>query len=317
MVSSSIGVQPGDRVTLYGQNCREWLVAYYAIAKTGAVVNPISSMLTTEEVRYVVADSGARAVVASIDKGIPLLDLDGTDGLSDVVLWGDDVPGWCRHVLCAVDRRIGLCRVRADPTAAFRSGGDLLHVGDDGPPEGRDAEPPGGHLGRGRDGADGARGPDDRVLNSLPLAHVYGSCVFNAAMMAGSTLVMVPRFDADGGDGRHRRASGDVDGRRSHGVLLPARPSGLRPRRPVEPDALLGRWPDPSRGQGDRVHRTDRLPDPRGVGNDRTGRGSDRQPRRRAEQAGHDRHRLPRQLDARRRHRRPQPSCSDRASAAS
>ena len=26
-----------------------------------------------------------------------------------------------------------------------------------------------------------ARGPDDRVINSLPLPHVYGSCVFNAA----------------------------------------------------------------------------------------------------------------------------------------
>jgi long-chain acyl-CoA synthetase len=35
------------------------------------------------------------------------------------------------------------------------------------------------------------------VLNSLPLAHVYGSCVFNAAMMAGSTLLMVPRFNEE------------------------------------------------------------------------------------------------------------------------
>ena len=32
----------------------------------------------------------------------------------------------------------------------------------------------------------GARGPEDRVINSLPLPHVYGSCVFNAATMAGS-----------------------------------------------------------------------------------------------------------------------------------
>ena len=38
----AVGVQPGDRVTLYGQNCWEWLVAYYGIGKTGAVVNPIS-----------------------------------------------------------------------------------------------------------------------------------------------------------------------------------------------------------------------------------------------------------------------------------
>ena len=42
-----------------------------------------------------------------------------------------------------------------------------------------------------------ARGPHDRVINSLPLPHVYGSCVFNGAMMAGSTLIMVPRFDAE------------------------------------------------------------------------------------------------------------------------
>ena len=44
----SVGVSPGDRVTLYGPNCWHWVVAYYAIAKTGAVANPISSMLTTE-----------------------------------------------------------------------------------------------------------------------------------------------------------------------------------------------------------------------------------------------------------------------------
>ena len=88
----SVGVLPGDRLTLYGPNCWEWIVAYYAIAKTGAVVNPISSMLTTEEVRYVVTDSGARVVLTSIDKGLPLLDLVDTNELSRVVLWGDEVP---------------------------------------------------------------------------------------------------------------------------------------------------------------------------------------------------------------------------------
>ena len=36
-----------------------------------------------------------------------------------------------------------------------------------------------------------ARGPDDRVINSLPLPHVYGSCVFNASIMAGSMFIMI------------------------------------------------------------------------------------------------------------------------------
>jgi long-chain acyl-CoA synthetase len=36
------------------------------------------------------------------------------------------------------------------------------------------------------------------VINALPLAHVYGSCVFNAAMMAGSCFIMMPRFNEAG-----------------------------------------------------------------------------------------------------------------------
>ena len=39
-----------------------------------------------------------------------------------------------------------------------------------------------------------ARTAHDRVINALPLAHVYGSCVFNAAMMTGSTLILISRF---------------------------------------------------------------------------------------------------------------------------
>ena len=71
------GVQPGDRVALYGPNCWEWLVAYYGVAKTGAVVIPVNVMLTPDEVRYVVENSGASAVVASPDKRESLLDSEG------------------------------------------------------------------------------------------------------------------------------------------------------------------------------------------------------------------------------------------------
>ena len=39
-----------------------------------------------------------------------------------------------------------------------------------------------------------ARTAEDRVISALPLFHVYGSCIFNAAMMPGSTLIVIPRF---------------------------------------------------------------------------------------------------------------------------
>lgn len=191
----SVGVQPGDRVTLYGQNCWEWLVAYYAIAKTGAVVNPISSMLTTEEVRYVVADSGARVVVASIEKGFPVLDLVGTAGLSCVVLWGDEVPAGATSFTTWINEAdadfVPIQRERADLAAICYTSGTTGH------PKGAMQSHRAVITAAVGTVLMGARGPDDRVLNSLPLAHVYGSCVFNAAMMSGSTLVMVPRFDAE------------------------------------------------------------------------------------------------------------------------
>ena len=64
----SIGVKPGDRVSLFGANSWEWVASYYGIAKTGAVLNPLSSMLTADELAYTVADAGARVVIGAPDK---------------------------------------------------------------------------------------------------------------------------------------------------------------------------------------------------------------------------------------------------------
>ena len=188
------GVQPGDRVALYGPNCWEWLVAYYGIAKTGAVVIPVNVMLTPEEVRFVVEDSGTRAVVASAEKGGPLLDLRGTGNLQEIILWGEEIPfgttafaDWLSDGLPEFD-------------PLHRNGGDLAAIcytsGTTGHPKGA-MQPHRAIIGAAVGTAlMAARGPDDRVINSLPLPHVYGSCVFNAALMAGSTLIMIPRFDA-------------------------------------------------------------------------------------------------------------------------
>ena len=44
------GVRPGDCVSLFGPNSWEWLMSYYGIVKTGAVVNPLNSRLTADEV---------------------------------------------------------------------------------------------------------------------------------------------------------------------------------------------------------------------------------------------------------------------------
>jgi long-chain acyl-CoA synthetase len=59
------GVAPGQVVTLYGPNSWQWVVAYHAVLRAGAVVNPINVMLTPPEVAYVLGDCGAVAVLTS------------------------------------------------------------------------------------------------------------------------------------------------------------------------------------------------------------------------------------------------------------
>ncbi|MGH7006410.1 MAG: AMP-binding protein, partial [Alphaproteobacteria bacterium] len=88
----AMGIKPGDRVTLYSGNCWEWIVSYYGILKMGAVVNPLNVMLTPAEVGFVARDCGARAILASAEKGAALLDIKKDTPLEHVILFGADVP---------------------------------------------------------------------------------------------------------------------------------------------------------------------------------------------------------------------------------
>jgi long-chain acyl-CoA synthetase len=133
-------------------------------------VIPVNVMLSPDEVRYVVEDSGTRAVVASADKGEALLDLRGTGNLQHVVLWGEDIPpGATAFADWLADGRPKFSPVRRD-------GADLAAVcytsGTTGRP--KDAMQPhraviGAAVGT---AVMASRGPGDRVINSLPLPHI-------------------------------------------------------------------------------------------------------------------------------------------------
>ncbi|MDF3882920.1 long-chain fatty acid--CoA ligase [Cupriavidus basilensis] len=61
------GVRKGDRVLLYMQNCPQFIVAYYAILRAGAVVVPVNPMNKADEFRHYATDSAARVVVCAAD----------------------------------------------------------------------------------------------------------------------------------------------------------------------------------------------------------------------------------------------------------
>src|SRR5512138_1928704 len=60
---AQLGVKKGDRVALYLLNSPQYIIAYFAVLKCGAIVTPISPVYTSHEVRHQLADSGARAIV--------------------------------------------------------------------------------------------------------------------------------------------------------------------------------------------------------------------------------------------------------------
>lgn len=66
----SLGLTTGDRVVLRLGNTSDFPIAWCGCAAAGLVGVPTSSQLTTEEVEFIVADSGASAVVGAV--GAPL-----------------------------------------------------------------------------------------------------------------------------------------------------------------------------------------------------------------------------------------------------
>lgn len=61
------GLQQGERVALYMQNCPQWIIAYYGVLKAGGVVVPVNPMSRTEELKVQLIDSGANIIVCMQD----------------------------------------------------------------------------------------------------------------------------------------------------------------------------------------------------------------------------------------------------------
>ena len=194
---SKAGVAIADRVALYLPNVPEFAIAYYAAQKLGAIPVTINAILKTEEVRYLLDDSGASVVISM-------------EELRRFV--ADDCPALRLRVV--VDKKpesvgwLALTDLLASGTEAFesvqRSDNDvaalLYSSGTTGFPKGvaltqrnihtNIALPPQARYSDYR--------PGDRLAAFLPLFHVYGqNYIMNAAIHAGATIVLFSRFVPD------------------------------------------------------------------------------------------------------------------------
>jgi long-chain acyl-CoA synthetase len=190
---SGMGVGSGDRVTLYSQNCWEWIVSYYAVLRLGAVINPINVMLTPDEVVYVTKDCGAKALLASVDKGSPVVDRRDETPLDHIVLFGEDVPdGATSFDQLVADSSPDFAEIDIDPSSISTIG---YTSGTTGHPKGAMLTHRAIVLNSAMTANLHARTGDDVCYSALPCAHVYGNVVMNGAFFLGAKLVLNDRFD--------------------------------------------------------------------------------------------------------------------------
>lgn len=80
----ALGVAPADRVAIWLPNSVDWLVAHWAATLAGAILVPLNTRNRPEEVRYILAHSGAAALVMRDH----FLQTDYLAGLSDILAGG-------------------------------------------------------------------------------------------------------------------------------------------------------------------------------------------------------------------------------------
>ncbi|HWC79808.1 MAG TPA: long-chain fatty acid--CoA ligase [Pseudonocardiaceae bacterium] len=180
------GVKPGDRVGLVLPNVPAFPVLFYGALYAGATVVPMNPLLKAREVGYYLRDSGMSLVY-------------GWDGGGDVVPEAAKEAGIPGVVVSAA----GPVELTGTPLTepVDRDAQDtaviLYTSGTTGTPKGAELT----HHNLDSNCRTTTEtlieiGPDDVIMGCLPLFHVFGlTCGLNAAVVAGSCLTLLPRFD--------------------------------------------------------------------------------------------------------------------------
>ena len=106
----SLGVQRGDRILLFMQNCPHYIVGFHAVIRAGAVMVPVNPMNKADELEHYISDAQAQYALASSDIAPELTQASKTlgEGLKHLVWFDlaealpeqdDSRPGWPAHWL--------------------------------------------------------------------------------------------------------------------------------------------------------------------------------------------------------------------------
>ena len=197
----SRGLSEGDAVAILMENNEHYHAVMWAARRAGLYYVPINTHLAAAEAAYIIANSGARAVIGSTALADLLAQLPAElpDGMPELLLVAGASPapeGWLRYPQCVADQ--------PEQPIDDEIEGDLLQYssGTTGQPKGIKRELPHVHPAQ-TPGPMAAliafwMQPDAVYLSPAPLYHTAPSVWSMQAQAGGITTVVMERFDAEG-----------------------------------------------------------------------------------------------------------------------
>jgi acyl-CoA synthetase (AMP-forming)/AMP-acid ligase II len=188
-----LGIEKGDRIGVLQVNCNEYIEAYFAAAKLGAIFVPLNFRAKEDELSYMVSNAEAKLIflgtryLEMFDQMLPVLqtikDVIMLDGASDRYLGYEDLVGSSspEEVLGDIeDEDITILMYTAGTTGRPK-GVPLTHNGfvsyilDNVEPASPEIE--------------------ERNLITMPLYHVAGIQAMLAAVYGGRTMILMRQFE--------------------------------------------------------------------------------------------------------------------------
>jgi long-chain acyl-CoA synthetase len=192
-----LGVARGDRVCLFMTNCPEYVIAFYAIARIGAVVSPMNPSYREREVQYQLDDSEAVAILVQTDL-LPIVEAVRRERprLRHVVAVGADAPS--SNGVHAFAALIAVESAAPPPAVAIELD-DIVALpyssGTTGFPKGVLISHTNLVCNNIQMVACGRFRETDRLMIFLPFYHIYGAMLMGGSVYAGATAVLMERFE--------------------------------------------------------------------------------------------------------------------------
>ncbi|MFD1588294.1 long-chain fatty acid--CoA ligase [Halorientalis brevis] len=187
------GIGEDDRIAIYLPNLPQFVTAFYGALRTGSIVVPMNPQYKAREISHLLADSGAKAVVTLSANAEAVAEVKPETDVETVVSVGEPVESATDFEAFLADETVPVVD-RADDDVAVQP----YTSGTTGKPK--------GVLLSHHNLASNTRanmtlpepsiGPDDDLVGTLPLFHIYGmSAVMNAAVFTGATYYPVAEWD--------------------------------------------------------------------------------------------------------------------------